>query len=1830
MATISRAEQALLESLKKERVTNPGKTSKFTALKTMKLDTSNIIPASMLKRPEHIEEYERQKEEVAALPGKQQPVQSREHSEGYQKIIKKDLEKRDRHNKALKDYESKVVIISEELEKKLIAKSHAATEAIQEVDQKIRKMLEDLRPQHILVTRSYQFIQNAWSSIQAVLRKRTEAVAGFAAVLEGVEADRAKQVGGELRRLVEDLIAIGHKLPDDMERIAAQEAFELNSVLISNRLIMHEMMARLEVRDCEVGHWARAQWEECLEEWRQLRHTKAVTDFQEALNAPNFTNPFERQSLLARVRAGQVQRNQRRHKLIAQLGARKVPELKSEHVQALLQEFDLLHTEEVQAENDLERELELIRQNKLTESKALKEALRTELHDYEALEQEPDLKATADFFDKMVSDSSLDDFFRTAGGLKPELKALIQDLQSPDLNYPQALGFTIERTKKLLCGVHLEEVLEKQGKTQIRRFLKDLVERFRKSGKLDIISLLPALVSQVSDLAAVNDLDPMLKKLFEESLAELQVVTAELEVGTNTWGNKNSAGRSAIDESRTNSTKGSARGLTKRSLQKTNTAGRSASVPAQDDKEVDLVTIRSVQRRIGLLVCACELSTEAKLMLSKTLQSLVQKMRCNNAIDALVSSDSISSLPVARDKEFEELSVDILRAFNIRAYHLTSVADRLCHFFLNSTKIAEMHLKNEEDLDEVSMDEMFDLKEEFRIEMLDREQALSSVLERVRKAADQSELASSFQNAIEMLDGIETAYRTYHHNSTASAERHPTAVSKENKEFETAVCVIMGLEVFVPAPPPPPKTAPPVVELSSSEILDDRTAEVESVTSKKSSKTSKSRAGSPSKDRPASRAASPTKDKHPKAGSPPPRSRETTAAKANTKSTPELPQPEPVVEETIPEEPPVVIWRAQGGSKDFVERKTAAEIAALFLSEEEDQGKDPNGARKGSEQKAVSGPDESNELTLEEELIQVAPWWMHGFVPLTPEEFEELDEEGKEQYLDKRDAVFITLSDEEMNHSLPIHGIKDKKLIAANNEKRHQYASMLDEVTQRRLAKAELEARLKAEREMNSYKFQMAYIPVDAAGTKCIEAVQIEPKQAVDLISEFRDALVVWMENHEQERDEKADKRCNENKAVLTEELEDRLRSHWPRKGRVEVNCRAPREGELVTHTNRAQRYAKGLLDKHEAQEVAFQKLVKETEGFGTKFLAKLHDLMERLPTQTSIASLQGVETQQRKLASEFEAEFENQVEKLSAYLSTLPEGLVAGCQGMIEQCRTFDQGGDFDLTEIEFLRESLEIPLQRIRHAVEEREETLQELSNQKDQSLGAPVTEFRAKYNEALVELSLKEGLGQKYGGPRRRAQERLRTVITRDESAGDLVDQLLRGLESLCEEAKRMYLTRQTPLEAHKRNSHATEKSHPLSIRVASCLLSLRAALYQRVSYLEFLRQPGSVVLTDIQLPAELLVDEGVKLLPSGTFVGAMGEIEQQCKKETLELYKQEKREELLGDDGIPESLKLWLQESRSKALGPDGHWFTACKRLQKQVNRLEKLVAKWPVPPDPQLLAGPAACIIDLLYRRRGGARRVREEAEAGFAKQLAIFEAAKKKHETTLRPQLGQPDNAAELEALVQIERGRQEEVKQALKEFQSNLLQNEKVQLQKFCQELVDLVTMLLSVLDSIVMSDHLARLPGEQAEQVKRKGLKRLRKAKRAGKEPLPAEPRRIARKASIDEAKDDEEEEDEEADFVKPWEFRDWKPIDMSNVNNEIQSQIEMVANASFKSFVTTAHRELIRRRDDVFVDYLEYYNQAIKQLHEKYSKLHDAEEAWGENWEVMCQRLKNMHDA
>lgn len=132
------------------------------------------------------------------------------------------------------------------------------------------------------------------------------------------------------------------------------------------------------------------------------------------------------------------------------------------------------------------------------------------------------------------------------------------------------------------------------------------------------------------------------------------------------------------------------------------------------------------------------------------------------------------------------------------------------------------------------------------------------------------------------------------------------------------------------------------------------------------------------------------------------------------------------------------------------------------------------------------------------------------------------------------------------------------------------------------------------------------------------------------------------------------------------------------------------------------------------------------------------------------------------------------------------PDLLVKANEDMLNQCQLFEAGGNYSEDEVSWYRGQMEDINQMINTAKEERLEKVNELADQIARLKVEPVEHFFGAYKQNIEELSAKDGLGKTYGQPRRYAQERLRSEMTKCENAQRGINNAIDKLEELCEKA------------------------------------------------------------------------------------------------------------------------------------------------------------------------------------------------------------------------------------------------------------------------------------------------------------------------------------------------------------------------------------------------------------------------------------------------------------
>jgi hypothetical protein len=120
------------------------------------------------------------------------------------------------------------------------------------------------------------------------------------------------------------------------------------------------------------------------------------------------------------------------------------------------------------------------------------------------------------------------------------------------------------------------------------------------------------------------------------------------------------------------------------------------------------------------------------------------------------------------------------------------------------------------------------------------------------------------------------------------------------------------------------------------------------------------------------------------------------------------------------------------------------------------------------------------------------------------------------------------------------------------------------------------------------------------------------------------------------------------------------------------------------------------------------------------------------------------------------------------------PDLLIKANADMLKNCQLFEAGGNYSDDEVEWYRGQMKDIDEMIDKTKEERLEKVNELATEIERLIVEPEEEFTGQYKLNIEELSAKDGLGKTYGQPRRFAQERLRSEMTKCEDAQKGIDQ------------------------------------------------------------------------------------------------------------------------------------------------------------------------------------------------------------------------------------------------------------------------------------------------------------------------------------------------------------------------------------------------------------------------------------------------------------------------
>ncbi|KAJ8550646.1 hypothetical protein ON010_g10423 [Phytophthora cinnamomi] len=1608
---------------------------------------------------------------------------------------------------ALMQYGEEVKAISEDVEVAIIRAADAVKELLAAIDAGIQEAQAALVNNELLLTSDNDSILAMWRELEAVCQRRTDEITRFAARLDEIEQTRIHRVRVELQRLTFVLMETAHALPPEVERLIEAEAYEVNTVVISNRRVYADLVARMGTSNVDVFLTARLAWEQGQIRWRHLRHEDAIVKFQAILDSPLFTDPEERQHVLQQIRVFQekvhIEQRLAALKRLNDAGAT----LSSEQAKNILDELNATQQFEEEKNQSFFSDLRGMHESKGDAAKALREALRLELHGFGAMAKEGAIEEAKKTLASLLGDNSMEDFFRAAGGLKTEIDTLAKQLCVADLIYSANLEPVAGSVGILLSALPLESVMEKQGKEAERKAVQATLEKIRKASKGEIMSLLPSLQTQISMLINLDEMSDSFKGELEDIMVQLDTIIRESGSlpatedsplsplkRTGSMSPVNSSASSEKTASRSpsiapvspkSSRKSSAMvGATSATKSKTNDG------PQTSSSAVDLQGIRKVQRRLGTLVYASELGIPWQQHLQFIAHQLLLQQHANCTVDEVISRECDNVIET-RQQESRLFVEEMGKRMEQQSALLHEHVEKLAKFFLQVVLCMEESADKVQYVNLSVMDLLDTLKENDEETLADLETKFVQSCARLRHSPNDSVLRDEFQRTSDLLMHIEGEYRAYDKRVSLAADNNVVAIASQRSVYLERLCDFFGLKYLHQ---PESAEALNLDHFLSAQHIEDVLNPVAHETLADDS---------------------------------------TAADSLLVAAEPELPSSEDEV------------FRA-GSGLELIIVLSLASLAHDILAQSEDEGGDQQLPDESSSEPKEPREDEHNHQNEESDSAETEPGTSRSLQCFV---------------LEKVQTEFLVLS-----------------------------------------------------------------VPSDT-----IETMLATFRYSI--LSKYDSDAVATSTQTEAARDER-----HTSSSMI---LEERLRVHWPRKGRLDVQFYQPRMGELLNHQQRQERHLRGLSTKVEEQQTLFSKKADEALIHIDQSRMAQISFQAQLPLQLSLAALQGLEVKAKNRLGIFKSEAMEKLVALRAMTESDISNLLSLCQDYVRACSSqlfpdltscdTISGCDYHPEEITAIKEKLFAIEAQTRDRISEREKKIVEIGNNQGLVLEMWQT-FKTRYQACMQNLAMKEGLGQKFGLPRRAAQERYRSEMTRCEARSASIDALLASLQSVVDEEK-------------NGSQHDGRELTSIALRT---LMQLRAKIYHRGMYFKFFRSPSQLELKPVEFnPIVEQQDEGGQSVIRDRevvdeedqaltipFLEFADRVNIQCQDETTVLYQQEGKTDELPPSGVPVALEEYLSSQLEKA-----RLFV----IQQEESYLEQVAAFTHL-----LTLVPGITVMNFMQQEKKEMQRRISDLKAAIEAQYQSWMNVKNQHTLELRPHLCSPNNAYLLKELEEREKSRSTSTQVTLVNHRNQFLAGQIRLSMAFEARLVGLCHCLMLLLDSSVLSlDDLKPFSGEELPKLKRKSLKRLRKMARMNEL---GDPREVKRSAA-------ELQKLMQSGEAPRFPLRSWPSIPsfgLQSLWEEVKAEIHakdagdqgiasaLIAKAESSvqdlvclplasndgacvTLLTPAHRALIRARDTAYAEYVRFCRAQTRHCLDSLHERLEDEVKWTLSWEKGIETMK-----
>ena len=730
-------------------------------------------------------------------------------------------------------------------------------------------------------------------------------------------------------------------------------------------------------------------------------------------------------------------------------------------------------------------------------------------------------------------------------------------------------------------------------------------------------------------------------------------------------------------------------------------------------------------------------------------------------------------------------------------------------------------------------------------------------------------------------------------------------------------------------------------------------------------------------------------------------------------------------------------------------------------------------------------------------------------------------------------------------------------------------------------------------------------------------------------------------------------------------DLDIRLKSLSPRKGKIEVEEYDKRLNELEKHDKKLEKHKEEVNSKNKKTDEENNELLAKIE----KDFNELKDLHEKLSKgMEEQESDKGLEEQYKKFKTsyyDYLIDLDENETKLKEYSDDSPNELISMNKNYLLSLKPISKGGTYSDREIEFTKGELEkLENETIKASQEERKKNNQEKLKGIRDECESFMKHIKEQYDISKDNIMAKDAMGKKFGVPKRLSNDIIINIKIKCNQAQEGIQQLFNDLVKYvsdfnkiknADELKKVLNENELPIKFRKQ----LQKINTCVWNYGKYISAFKDSLVNSYQLSRVIMKENTEDIT-ITEKEDIDADEALKkeeLLSLGFLAksildpssnpthdkkkgGAAGgepsynseiaSIDDKLKSECAKIYVGNYAKFLNPQEKLPDSLVPFLEDIKREMeimrLKCVKDLRSFCQNLYKFSLNIPSCVFKFIYGHSNMVCSGKTNEIMNIFNKEKENSDKIKDELK------------------TKLGPYLANPLYAKDLSSFETKDTERNTNFIKSINETQFNLIQNEEECSKNFTTRLLNNFACLMALFDNFIFEEEFISL-GDEEYFKKRENYNQLLKLKEALDEKLNSgqdgKKNVQSGKNAVDISKYDLESKRTFKKLFKGINFKEGK-INYYDIFQKIvkeyvensEEKIKILENEyrrdnwskSITGIKLQNNKNLFLERNKFYKNHCDTFNNNIKDDIDKFNNLRVQELEYKFKWDEMVKDLKN----